>query len=59
MDILESVIYISIIILFAVYLFKLNNDNTKWQLDKYDALYYYVCKFFKKQGYEVCKIDLL
>ena len=55
---IEYIIVASIFILVGIYFFKLEKSNIKWKLDKSDALYHYVCKFFEKEGFEVCKIDL-
>ncbi|MBC2845689.1 hypothetical protein [Winogradskyella flava] len=58
MENIEYIIIASIFILVGIYFFKLEKSNIKWKLCKSDALYYYVCKFFEKKGFEVCKIDL-
>ena len=58
-ELFPHIIIIVLIVFFLFYLVKVELENNRWQLDKYDALYYYSNKFFKKQGYEICKIDLV
>ena len=59
MDLIPDTIIIVFLLVIATYFIIVNIEHNRWQLDKYDALYYFSNKFFKKQGYEICKIDLV
>lgn len=59
MDLIPDVIIIILFLILATYFIVVKIDHDRWVLDKYDALFYYSNKFFKKRGYEICKIDLV
>ena len=59
METFNTILVIILITTTFVYLVRIYIESNRWNFDKYDALYYYSKKFFNKQGYEICKIDLV